>query len=277
MGLWLRHRFPEHVDVAGMLAAGQFVYDDLSAVAEHDPYRAATFVWFHRELREEPVVPGEVRVLHRDERLVVVDKPPFLSTIPRGRHVQQSVVVRLRNALGLPELSPLHRLDRVTSGVLALATERRWRGPYQELFAHRMVTKTYLALAPYRSDLELPVTVRNHVTKIFGRMQAEVVPGAPVNAETLVELEERRGQDAVYRLTPSTGRTHQLRLHLHGLGIAIHGDPLYPEVREVDVDDFGTPLQLLAHELAFTDPVDGTARRFTSAMSLPVRAPSPVA
>jgi tRNA pseudouridine32 synthase/23S rRNA pseudouridine746 synthase len=270
MGEWLRHRFPEHVDDAGMLAAGRFVYDDLGVVAEVDPYRSATFVWFHRELREEPVVPGEVRVLHRDERLVVVDKPPFLSTIPRGRHVAQSVVVRMRTELELPELSPLHRLDRVTSGVLALATERRWRGAYQELFAQRLVTKTYLALAPHRPDLTLPAVVRDHVAKVFGRMQAEVVPGAPVNAETLVELEEQRGDDAVYRLTPRTGRTHQLRLHLHGLGIPIHGDPLYPEVHDVDVDDFSTPLQLLAHALAFTDPVDGTQRRFVSERTLPL-------
>ena len=216
--------------------------------------------------------PARSPVIHRDERIVVVDKPPFLSTIPRGQHVQQSVVVRLRDELGLPELSPLHRLDRVTSGVLMLATERRWRAPYQQMFEHGTVRKTYRALAPWRADLTLPVTVRNHIRKERGAMQAEVVPGAPVNAETLVELESRDGDLAVYRLTPRTGRTHQLRLHLHGLGIPIVDDPLYPTVREVSVDDFSRPLQLLASELAFVDPVDGTARRFVSARRLPLRA-----
>jgi tRNA pseudouridine32 synthase/23S rRNA pseudouridine746 synthase len=270
MGAWLRHRFSAKVDVAQLLAGERFVYDDLVPVRDADPYVPHTFVWFHRDLRDEVTVPGELRLLHRDDRLVVVDKPAFLSTIPRGQHVRQSVVVRLRDELGLPELSPMHRLDRITSGVLMMATERRWRGPYQSMFEHGTVSKTYRALAQFREDLEFPLTVRNHLRKERGTHQAEVVPGAPVNAETLIEIEERQGDLAVYRLTPRTGKTHQLRLHLNGLGIPIVDDPLYPEVRETSVDDFTHPLQLLAAEIAFTDPVDGTQRRFTSEQTLPL-------
>lgn len=270
MGAWLRDRLPEHVEVAQMLADERFVYDDLVAVREHDPYVPHTFVWFHRDLRDEVAVPGELHVVHRDERLVVIDKPAFLSTIPRGQHVQQSVVARLRAELDLPELSPLHRLDRVTSGLLMLATERRWRGAYQSMFEHGTVDKTYRALAPWRADLTLPVTVRNHLRKTRGVLQAEVVPDAPANAETLVEVESRLGDLAVYRLTPRTGRTHQLRVHLLGLGVPIVDDPLYPEVLEVSVDDFSRPLQLLASELAFTDPVDDVVRRFESVRRLPL-------
>ena len=270
MAAWLRHKLPEHVDVPGFLADGRFVYDDGRPVLVDDPYLPHTFVWFHRDLRDEVEVPGSLDVVHRDERIVVVDKPPFLSTIPRGQHVQQSVVVRLRHELGLPELSTLHRLDRVTSGLLLLATERRWRGRYQVMFEHGTVRKTYRALAPWRDDLELPVTVRNHIHKTRGAWQAEVVPGAPVNAETLVEVESRLGDLAVYRLTPRTGRTHQLRLHLLGLGIPIVGDPLYPVVHETAIDDFSRPLQLLASELAFVDPVDGTPRSFVSRRELPI-------
>ncbi len=277
MGAWLRERFPEYVDVDGMLAERRFVDGDGRAVRDDDPYRPHRFVWFHRELRDEPPVPGELRVVHRDERLVVVDKPPFLSSIPRGRHVRESVVVRLRAALDLPELSPLHRLDRVTSGLLMLATERRWRGPYQSVFERREVHKTYRALAPLRDDLALPVVVRNHIRKERGDWQAHVIADAPVNAETLVELESQVDGLGIYRLTPRTGRTHQLRLHLLGLGIPIVDDPLYPVVRDVAVDDFAHPLQLLAGELAFTDPIDGTVRTFHATRRLPLTAEPPAA
>ncbi|MDM7829837.1 pseudouridine synthase [Cellulomonas edaphi] len=270
MGAWLADRLPEHVDVAGMLAAQRFVDQDGRPVLADEPFRHHRFVWFHRDLRDEPEVTSPIHVVHRDERLVVVDKPPFLSSIPRGRHVRQSVVVRLRAELGLPDLSPLHRLDRVTSGLLMLATEPRWRGPYQSLFERRAVHKTYWALAPLREDLVLPVVVRNHIRKERGAWQAEVVPGAPVNAETCIELESEREGHGVYRLTPATGRTHQLRLHLHGLGIPIVDDPLYPVVRDVDVDDFSRPLQLLAGRIAFADPVDGSAREFRSVRRLPL-------
>lgn len=272
MGDWLGHRLAERVDVARLLSDRRFVYDDLRAVAGGDAYVPHTFVWFHRDLREEVEVPGELTVVHRDERIVVVDKPAFLSTIPRGQHVQQSVVVRLRDELGLPELSPLHRLDRITSGLLLLATEQRWRGAYQVLFERGEVSKTYRALAPWSPDLTTPVTVRNHLRKERGHWRAEVVPGAPVNAETLVELESRDGDLAVYRLTPRTGRTHQLRLHLQGLGVPIVDDPLYPTVRETSIDDFTRPLQLLAAELGFTDPLDGSERRFVSSRRLPLTA-----
>jgi len=271
MGEWLRHKVGVHTDVGRMLADERFVYDDLRPVREDDPYAPHTFVWFHRDLRDEAVVPGGLPILFRDDRIVVVDKPPFLATIPRGQHVQQSVVVRLRAVLGLPELSPVHRLDRITSGVLMLATERRWRGRYQLLFQRGETRKTYRALAPWRADLGLPATVRNHLRPVRGEWQAEVVPGAPVNAETVVELEARIGDMAVYRLTPLTGKTHQLRLHLHGLGIPIVDDPLYPVVREVSVDDFSRPLQLLASALEFTDPVDGSERRFESVRRLPLQ------
>ena len=218
-------------------------------------------------------MPGSIHILHRDERLVVVDKPPFLSTIPRGQHVLQSVVVRMREELGLPELSSLHRLDRITSGVLMLATEKRWRGPYQTLFEQRLVRKRYQALAPWRAELTFPITVRNHIRKTRGQWQAEVVEGAPVNAETLIEVDRAPDEQgyAVYGLTPLTGRTHQLRLHLHGLAAPIVNDPLYPVVRETSVDDFSRPLQLLASEVSFTDPVDGTERRFATCRSLPIR------
>lgn len=257
---------PEGVD--RQLAEGGFVDAVGRPWDGTEPCVPNVFVWFHRPLRDEPVVPCSEEVLYRDERIVVADKPHFLSTIPRGRHVVQSLVVRLRERLGLPELGPAHRLDRLTAGVVLLTTEPRWRGAYQSLFEHRAVHKSYRAIAPFDPALNLPRHLGGHIVKRRGSLQAELVPGAPDNAATWLELVERRGGWADYRLTPETGRTHQLRVQLNALGLPILGDPLYPEVLDVSVDDFGTPLRLLAESLAFTDPVDGRERRFVSRRTL---------
>lgn len=289
---WLHSRVGMHLDLDAALAEPRFVYQDGSPVGSADPYRSHTFVWFHRDLPDETPVPGEVRVLFQDERIVVVDKPPFLSSIPRGKHIMQSVVVRMREQLGLPELTPMHRLDRVTSGLLVLTTERRWRGPYQSMFQYGTVAKQYRAIAALREDLVRPVTVRNHIAKQHGIMHAEVVQNREPNAESVIELlrELPAGVEiaaypevnasptprlAEYRLTPHTGKTHQLRIHMSGLGVPIVGDPLYPVPRDVALDDFRVPLQLLASELQFVDPVDGSERHFVSERSMPLSASLP--
>jgi len=198
------------------------------------------------------------------EDYAVVDKPPFLATMPRGRHVAQTALVRLRRELDLPELSPAHRLDRLTAGVLLFTTRREVRGAYQALFSRGLVRKTYLARAAVDPALVLPRVVRSRIVKRRGHLQAVCEPGAP-NAETLVE----HISDGLYRLTPRTGRTHQLRLHIASLGIPIEGDPLYPNVIDVPADDFGTPLRLLAQRMEFDDPVTGVRREFVSRRPAP--------
>jgi tRNA pseudouridine32 synthase/23S rRNA pseudouridine746 synthase len=213
-------------------------------------------------LPDEVPVPFDVPVLYRDDNIVVVDKPHFLATMPRGGHVAETALVRLRRSLDLPELSPAHRLDRLTAGVLLFTVRREVRGAYQTMFARGEVGKTYLARAG-ESGLDFPVTVRSRIVKERSRLQAFEEAGEP-NAETLVEL----SGEGLYRLTPRTGRTHQLRLHMASLGLPILGDPLYPDVLDVAPDDFTRPLQLLAHRLEFDDPVAKVGRSFESARSL---------
>lgn len=240
--------------------AREVVDADGTPIDETTVLPAGSFVYLYRELPDEVPVPFEIPVLYRDDDLVVVDKPHFVATMPRGRHVAQSALVRLRRELDLPELSPAHRLDRLTAGVLVFTARRGVRGAFQTLFARGLVRKTYLARAGVDPALRLPRVVKSRIVKRRGQLQAVCEPGAP-NAETLVEL---LSADGLYRLTPRTGRTHQLRVHMASLGIPIEGDPLYPNVIDVAPDDFSTPLRLLARRIEFTDPRTGERRMFVS-------------
>ncbi len=173
-------------------------------------------------------------MLHRDERIVVVDKPPFMATAPRGRHVVHSALARTRVLTGLAQLAPAHRLDRLTAGVLILTTEQRWRGAYQQAFAERVGAQGVPRRRPGARGPGAAARAAHPPVKEHGVHQAREVDGEAPNAETVVELLERRGALGLYRLTPRTGRTHQLRAQLSGLGLPILGDPLYPVDRNED-------------------------------------------
>jgi tRNA pseudouridine32 synthase / 23S rRNA pseudouridine746 synthase len=249
--------------VAAKVIAGEVVDADGAVVDADTVVPAGASVFFYRELADEVPVPFDIPVLHSDDDIVVVDKPHFLATMPRGRHVAQTALVRLRRELNLPQLSPAHRLDRLTAGVLVFTARREVRGRYQTLFSAGLVRKTYLARSSARPKVRLPYLVRNRIIKRRGSLQALIEPGEP-NAETLVE----ELGDNLYRLTPRTGRTHQLRVHMASLGVPIDGDPLYPNVIDVAANDFSTPLQLLARSIEFDEPQNGARRRFVSRRSL---------
>ncbi len=275
--LTLRDHLVERIPALGpteidrMLAAGEFVDEQARPLGPDAPFVPRAAVWVHRETPREPRVPYDLPVRYRDDRIVVVDKPPFLATMPRGRHVRETVLTRLRVSLDLPRLAPAHRLDRLTSGVLMLTTEQRWRGAYQRLFATGAVSKEYAALAPLRSGFDSPQTVRLHLDKPHGALQAIVcedrVPNSVTEIDLVGEVPSPDGPLGHYRLIPHTGRTHQLRVTMAWLGMPIVGDHLYPRIRHVPDADFSTPLQLYAVRLAFTDPVDGQPRDFRSQWS----------
>jgi tRNA pseudouridine32 synthase / 23S rRNA pseudouridine746 synthase len=251
-------------DVAAKAIAGEVVDQHGAVLDPATVLPAGAVVYLYRDLRDEVPVPFDIPVLYQDEDIVVADKPHFLATMPRGRHVAQTALVRLRRQLGLDELSPAHRLDRLTAGVLLFTTHREVRGSYQTLFARGAVHKTYVARAAVDPDVVLPRVVRSRIIKRRSNFQAVQEAGEP-NAETLVELVS---SDGLYRLTPRTGRTHQLRVHMASLGLPIYGDPLYPNVIDVAANDFSMPLQLLAQCIEFDDPVSAVRRRFVSSRRL---------
>ncbi len=256
------------------LQAGEVVGDDGLPLGPDAPYVNGARVYYWRALPQEPAIPFEETVVFQDEHLVVADKPHFLPVTPGGRYVQQSLLVRLKKRLRLPDLSPLHRIDRETAGLVVFSVRPPDRDAYQRLFRERRIAKTYEAIAPAAPHLAWPQTRRSHILECedaFYKMR-EAAPheGLPDNSETHIDLLEQRGPWARYRLTPVTGKRHQLRVHLHGLGLPMMGDQFYPVVRRApgEAEDFADPLQLLAQAIAFTDPMTGAPRCFQSTLSL---------
>jgi len=277
---FLTARFPAVADWPARLARGDVLDADGHALAADARCAAGSLLWYWRDPPPEPRVPFDIELLHQDEHLVVVDKPHFLPVIPSGRHLRETVLVRLRQQLGIATLAPMHRLDRETAGVLVFTVRAQERAAYHALLRERAVRKVYEAIAPWRDELALPLLARHRLEKPEGRgfMQVQVADGEP-NAEALIELIERLGERALYRLTPHTGRTHQLRVQMNALGAPIVGDRIYPtlwpEPAPDAPPDWSHPLQLLAREIAFLDPVTGGQRRFTSQRRLALTAGLP--
>ncbi|GGW35312.1 RluA family pseudouridine synthase [Streptomyces xantholiticus] len=265
----LLHRYGSAIGEAGvdaMLREGRFVGRD-GAVTWDEAYTAGRDLWFHRDFPAEERVPFEIGIVHRDDHVVIADKPHFLATMPRGSHVKETALARLRRDLELPALQPAHRLDRLTAGLVLFVVRPGDRGAYQTMFRDRRVRKEYEALAPYDPAVALPRTVRSRIVKERGVLAAREEPGEP-NSESRIELLEQRGGVGRYRLLPATGRTHQLRVHMNSLGLPILGDPLFPLVLPEAPEDFSKPLQLLANILEFSDPVTGRPCRFESRLRL---------
>jgi tRNA pseudouridine32 synthase/23S rRNA pseudouridine746 synthase len=247
------------------------VLDERGArVAPDRPFEAGLRLYYYRSLPAEPALPFEETVLYQDEHLVVADKPHFMPVTPSGRYLHHTLLVRLKRRLGLPELSPLHRIDRDTAGLVLLSVQQRTRGAYQALFRDRQITKHYDAIAPWRADLAFP---REHASRLeeipqqFFRMHE--VPGEP-NSHTQMQVDEvsEDGRWARYRLSPITGKRHQLRVHMAALGLPLRNDAFYPVVNDPPEGDYSRPLQLLAKSLAFVDPLTQQPRAFESGQRL---------
>ena len=188
----LQRFYGDEVRIRQKVGSGEVVDGGGTPIDSGTPFDPDSFVFLYRDPEPERRVPFDIEILYRDSDLLVIDKPHFLATMPRGFYIVESALVRLRRELDVPQLSPLHRLDRVTAGVLMFSLRREQRGAYQQLFAHRKVTKYYEAVASYRADVELPTTVRSRIVKERGTPTAEEVPGEP-NSATRIELLDVRG------------------------------------------------------------------------------------
>jgi tRNA pseudouridine32 synthase / 23S rRNA pseudouridine746 synthase len=249
------------------MARGDVVDGKGVPVQPSSRYVRGARIWYYRELDYEFPIPFEEEVLHQDEHIVVVDKPHFLPTIPSGRFVIETLLVRVRRKLGIEDLVPIHRLDRETAGLVIFSCNARSRGEYQSLFQKRLVQKEYEALAGPLAGREFPFVYRSRMVEgdKFFTMKEEA--GEP-NSETMIDVIEQRGEHVLYRLWPHTGRQHQLRVHLSSLGIPIVNDVFYPVALPCKQDDVSSPLKLLAKAIGFPDPLTGEWRYFESKRTL---------
>lgn len=275
-----RHRHPADDDacVRRRFHAGEVRLRDGTCIAPTDTLPPGTDVFFYRMPAPEPPCPYPLRIVYMDDDLVVVDKPPFLATTPRGSHITETAVVVLRRMLQDTELSPAHRLDRMTSGLVLFTRRASLRGPYQGLFEKNLVTKEYQAVAPYSATLasRTPVTWESRIEKKRGTLQGREVPGPPNAVTTLhsvtpiAEGESGKSDEqttkpanrlGVYLLQPHTGKTHQLRIHMAAAGVPIIGDPLYPRILD-HPENTPHPLQLRCTTLTLPNPQGGTPHTF---------------
>jgi tRNA pseudouridine32 synthase/23S rRNA pseudouridine746 synthase len=220
-------------------------------------------VYYYRAVPDEPRIPFDEVIVFQDEQLIVVDKPHFLPVMPSGGYLAETVLVRLKQKLGIDTLVPVHRIDRDTAGLVMFSIQPETRARYHALFSQRSVKKTYEAIAPWRDDLKLPLTRESRIVEAGHFMLQHEVSGPP-NAVTHLALLEVRGALARYALSPVTGKRHQLRVHMAALGLPIMGDGLYPTLTPEGQVDYQRPLQLLAKSIEFTDPISGQSRRFDS-------------
>lgn len=264
---FLSARFPRIKDWDSRMARG-LVLADGQPLAVSASYRPGLEVTYFREVAEEAPIPFEARILHRDEHLLVADKPPFLPVVPAGGFVRETLLARLQAETGIADLAPLHRLDRETAGLVLFSVDPATRGAYAGLFAGRGIVKTYEAVS------EAPVEPAQREWRVENRIEAgepffrmAIVEGSP-NARSDIRLLEWKDGRARFEIRPETGRKHQIRLHMQAIGYPILNDRFYPELLPEGPPDFEHPLQLLASRLEFTDPISGEPRRFESEQTL---------
>jgi tRNA pseudouridine32 synthase / 23S rRNA pseudouridine746 synthase len=249
------------------LDSGNVVDDQGHTARATDPVQLGRRLYYFRSMVAEPRIPFEAQVHLQDDDLLVVDKPHFLPVMPSGKYVQETLLVRLKQQLGLESLVPIHRIDRDTAGLVLFSVNPASRNAYHALFRDRQVTKTYECIAPWNPALHWPLHRESRIGESAHFLKQTEVEG-PVNAITDITPLEVVGKWARYQLRPLTGQRHQLRVHMAALGLPLLFDGIYPNLTPEGSSDYARPLQLLARQIAFTDPLSGDTRAFSSQQAL---------
>lgn len=253
------------------LERGDFVDSNGNPAKLDSPYTADSWLWYYREVEDEPQNPHKLEILYEDELIVVVDKPHLLASIPGGNHLYESALVRLRLILNDISINPIHRLDRETAGVLVFCRQAKYRSQYQILFQNREIEKVYECIATNaKEDMTFPLSRKSYIEKSIDYFTMIEIFSRPPNSHTDIDfVKSVKNGNALYRLYPHSGKKHQLRVHMCGLGLPIVNDNFYPVLLpQRDKNDFSNPLQLLAKSIEFKDPINGQIRYFESQQRL---------
>lgn len=250
------------------ILAGKVLDEGGHPITAQTDYAPAKRLFYFREIENETTIPFAEHILFQNHEILVACKPHFLPVIPGGRYVNECLLNRLRAKTGIAELAPIHRLDRETAGIVIFSVNPATRGRYHDLFMRGNVDKTYHAVAAInRSVAQTHWLVENRLVRGEPRFKMQIAPGG-VNARSRIQLLQTRGQRGFFSLQPLTGKTHQLRVHMSALGFGIINDKVYPELQAQTADDFTRPLQLLAKQIKFIDPLSGENYEFKSEREL---------
>src|SRR5262245_52779239 len=153
---YLLARFPQ-IDASiwhDRVSQGSVTLSDGTTLREDSPYRHGIWVFYRKEVASEPPALVEPQIVYRDDDILVVDKPHGMPVTPSGQHIERSLFVRLQRSTGLPDLAPMHRLDRETAGLVLFAIKPAARAGYHRLFAEGNIEREYLALAHTTSPID---------------------------------------------------------------------------------------------------------------------------
>lgn len=257
------------------MAGGKVHWHDGSCITAQSLFMPQQRVYYYREVECEPVIPFAEEIVFQDEHILVTYKPHFLPVTPGGIYIRECLQNRLRDKTGLDDLQALHRLDRATAGLVLFSINPDSRHLYHQLFKAHKIEKTYQAIAAINRDVNSAARnlsgrsweIKNRIENSEPRFLMQIVAGQP-NSHSLIRCLEQNHDQALFELQPITGKTHQLRLHMQALGFPLLHDRYYPTLQPEAADNYARPLQLLAKQLRFIDPVTQQSRVFSSRTNL---------
>ena len=218
----------------------------------------------------EPPVNADIRLLHEDEALIVLEKPAPLPMHAGGRFNRNTLQYILHQVYQPQKPRPCHRLDANTTGLVIVARTRHFAGNIQTQFAQGKVAKTYLARvhghpAADSFHSEAPIS---DIPGTLGSRDVDEDHGRPACTEFRVLSREADGS-SIIEARPITGRTNQIRIHLWQLGHSIIGDPVYLPGQAVGdtqtLDTESAPLCLHAWKVSFAHPLTKQSVEFETA------------